>query len=43
MTRYLAIALALFAAFLILLAEIGKLREDVEARIEKQRYFNAHQ
>jgi hypothetical protein len=43
MTRYLAVALAAFVAFLILLAEIGRLQEDVEARIEKQRYFNAHQ
>ena len=43
MNRYLGIALVFFAAFLILLAEIGRLREGVEARIEKQRYFNAHQ
>lgn len=43
MSRYLGIALALFVAFLILLAEIGRLQEDVEARIEKQRYLNAHQ
>lgn len=43
MTRFLCLALVAFIAFLILLAEIGKLREDVEARIEKQRYFNAHQ
>jgi hypothetical protein len=41
--RYLGVATVLFAAFLIVLAEIGRLQEDVEARIEKQRYFNAHQ
>lgn len=43
MTRYLALAVVAFIGFLILLAEIAKLQEDVEARIEKQRYFNAHQ
>lgn len=43
MTRYLALAVVAFIGFLILLAEIGRLQEGVEDRIEKQRYFNAHQ
>jgi hypothetical protein len=43
MTRFLGLAVVGLIAFLILLAEIGRLQEDVEARIENQRYFNAHQ
>lgn len=43
MNRYIGVATVLFVAFLIVLAEIGRLQEDVEARIEQQRYFNAHQ
>lgn len=43
MTRFLGLAVVGLIAVLILLAEIGKLREDVEARTEKQHYFNAHQ
>ena len=43
MMRSLGLAIVAFMVFLILLAEIGRLREDVETRIEKQRYFNAHQ
>jgi hypothetical protein len=43
MTRLLGLAVVALVAFLILLAEIGRLQEAVEARIEKQRYFNAHQ
>jgi hypothetical protein len=41
--RYLALAVVAFIGFLILLAEIGRLQEDVEAQVDKQRYFNAHQ
>lgn len=43
MTRLLGLAVVGLVAVLILLAEIGRLQEDAEARIEKQRHFNAHQ
>jgi hypothetical protein len=43
MTRHLGVAVVAFVAFLILLAEIGRLQDDIEARIEKQRYLKAHQ
>jgi hypothetical protein len=43
MTRFIGLTVVAFVAFLIVLAEIGRLQEDVEARIQKQRYFNAHQ
>ena len=42
MTRFLGMAVVGLIAFLILLAEIGKLQEDVEARIEQQRRANAY-
>ena len=42
MTRFLGLAVVAFIAFLIVLAGIGKLQEDVKARIEQQRRANAY-
>lgn len=43
MTRHLGIALAALVAFLIVLAEVERMHEDVTEKIEQQRSFNAHQ